>query len=109
MIIGAMSAESQIPTPSAAMTSELGGFAGWQLSANCPRCRILRRVLIDDLMRQVAPQTPVKDVVTRLRCQHCGTPPNWVRLADGVEGAGARVQRIQLVEPPPISIATQGD
>ena len=72
-------------------------FAGWQLSANCPRCRLIRRVLISDLARQVPPQTLIKDVVVRLRCQTCGTPPNWVCLADGVEGMGKKVQRIQLV------------
>ena len=93
---------SHAPTDvDAAMMSQLSMFAGWQLSANCPRCRLIRRVLISDLARQIPPQTLVKEVTARLRCQTCGTPPDWVCLADGVEGMGRKVQRIQLVEPTP--------
>jgi len=88
------------------MLSQLSMFAGWQLSANCPRCRLIRRVMISDLARQVSPQTLIQDVVARLRCQTCGTPPDWVCLADGVEGMGRKVQRIQLVEPAPTPSAS---
>lgn len=90
----------------AAMLSQLSMFTGWQLSANCPRCRLIRRVLISDLARPLQPQTLIQDVVTRLRCQTCSTPPDWVCLADGVEGMGRKVQRIQLVEPAPTASAS---
>lgn len=84
----------------AAKLSRLSMFDGWQLSANCPRCRLIRRVMISDLIAQLGKETIIGDIVARLRCQTCGTHPDWVCLADGVEGMGRKVQRITLVEQP---------
>lgn len=85
------------PSRSDALMTELRHFARWTLSVNCPRCRDLRLLDISMVMARVGAGTLVRDVLPRLRCQTCGTPPDWVKLADGVEGTGKPVRKVQLV------------
>jgi phage FluMu protein Com len=85
------------PTRATALQSEIRHFAGWHLAVHCPRCRMLREVQMDDLIKSVGAEKVVGDVVRRLRCQDCGTAPIWVKLADGVQGTARVVRSVMVV------------
>jgi len=85
------------PTRSDVLATELRHFAGWILSVSCPRCRVLRLLAVDKVIARVGAAEVVRDVLPRLRRQTCGTQPDWVKLADGVEGTGRPVRRVQLL------------
>ena len=86
------------PTRATALQSEIRHFAGWHLALHCPRCRMGRNLQMDALIKHVGAEKLLGDVVRRLRCQDCGTAPDWIELADGVQGTARKVRSVMLVE-----------
>lgn len=85
------------PTRASALASEIQHFAGWTLSVNCPRCRLIREVQVDDMARHIGAGVLLCDVLARLHCRTCGTTPTWVKLAHGIKGTARMVRSVMLI------------
>jgi hypothetical protein len=83
-----------IYTHATTFASPLRMFAGWQLSVACPSCGVMRIVPIDDVIRTTSSVVRLGAVVTRLRCQTCRMPPNWVAMTSQIEGEPLQVQLV---------------
>jgi hypothetical protein len=84
-------------TTAAALAAPLRQFQAWHLLVFCRDCRLLVRLEVDRLVARQGDKL-VGDVVQRLRCSRCGSPPASVSLADGAPGEGrASFQQIELV------------
>lgn len=53
---------------------------------NCWKCRVLTGLDADRLRQRPGDWLTVKASRQRLRCNGCGSPPEWVEAADGVDG-----------------------
>jgi len=85
------------PTRSIALVTPLHAFAGWHLDAPCPECRVIKQIRINDLIAREGAEKKLGEVVSRLRCQTCGTAPTSVELADGFPGMAKPVRKVMLV------------
>jgi hypothetical protein len=84
-------------TTAAALAAPLRQFTGWHLMVFCAHCRVLVRLEVARLVARQGDKL-VGDVVQRLRCSRCGTPPASVKLADGTHGEGrAGFQEVDLM------------
>ena len=86
------------PTRATALASPLHAFAEWHLTVNCPSCRVLRKVEISKLIDSSGGSAILGIVIRRLRCQSCGTAPDWVQLSDGEKERGREVRKVMLVQ-----------
>lgn len=86
------------PTRSIALLTPLHAFTGWHLDAHCPECRVIKQIKIGDLIAREGAEKKLGDVVSRLRCQTCGTAPTSVELTDGYPGMARPVRRVILVK-----------
>jgi hypothetical protein len=87
------------PTRATALASPLRQFTGWRFTMNCPGCRVLRSLAVETLMPNNGGAITVGETVARLRCQRCGSAPDWVRLADGLKGqAQGPIREVMLVQ-----------
>jgi hypothetical protein len=89
-----------ISTRATTFASPLGTFAGWQLSVACPSCDVMRIVPINDVIRTSSSIVRLGAVVTRLRCQKCRMPPNWVAMTSQIEGKPVQVVQLVGTGPP---------
>ena len=83
--------------PTTALSWPLRAFADWHFTAHCPACRFMARRDVDRLRTQRGDWCLVGNLVARLRYGKCGDVPAAVDLADGAEGAGRAVTRVQLL------------
>jgi phage FluMu protein Com len=86
------------PTRSTALASPLQAFAEWHLTVNCPSCRVLRKIEIGKLIDSSGGSAIIGIVIRRLRCQSCGSAPDWVQLSDGEKYRGRKVREVMLVQ-----------
>jgi hypothetical protein len=89
---------SLTPTRSTALASPLHAFAEWHLTVNCPDCRVLRKVEINKLIDSSGGSAILGIVIRRLRCQSCGSAPDWVQLSDRQKERGRKVGEVMLVQ-----------
>jgi hypothetical protein len=75
-----------------ALAAPLGDFAGWFLTIDCITCRELRQIDVEDL-----PGRNLGEVVPRLRCRRCRTPPAGVTLANVHRGMVTPVVQVRLL------------
>jgi hypothetical protein len=90
--------ESLTPTRATALASPLQAFADWHLTVNCPDCRVLRKVEINKLIDSSGGSAIIGIVIRRLRCQSCGSAPDWVLLSDREKERGRKVREVMLVQ-----------
>jgi len=90
------------PTPAdvqQVLASSLDRFAGWTLTVGCPKCWMLRLIRVNHVLARTGAGATVSQVVARLRCQDCGSPPYWVNLANHARGtASGRVLAFMLLD-----------
>ena len=89
------------PTRATALASPLHAFAEWHLTVNCPSYRVLRKVEISKLIDSSGGSAILGIVIRRLRCQSCGSAPDWVRLSDTEKRRGREVREVMLVQDRP--------
>jgi len=86
------------PTRSTALASPLQAFAEWHLTVKCPACRVQRKIEINKLIDSGGGSAIVGIVIRRLRCQSCGSAPDWVQLSDREKRRGREVREVMLVK-----------
>jgi hypothetical protein len=89
---------SLTPTRATALASPLQAFAEWHLTVNCPSCRVLRKVEINKLIDSSGGFAILGIVIRRLRCQSCGSAPDWAQLSDREKRRGRDVREVMLVK-----------